>query len=479
MAEANSSSAGLGKDLIAQMLAVGLGIIPVVFDTTIVNLAVHTLAVQLHATLGTIQWVTSGYLLALAMAIPLSGWLVQRLGGKRTWLCAQGLFLAGSLCCGAAWNIQSLVAFRIVQGIGGGVMLPVMMTLFARSIGKGGSMGSISAVMMLPAVIGPMLGPVLCGLVLEYLDWRWAFWINVLPSLAALVLAWKLLPPDDPSSRVAARLDVLGVLFLSPGIAALLFGVSRIAHGNGPEGAAIACLVTGTVLVALFGLHATRTKDPLVDVRLLGIASLRRSLQLFVLSGFSNYGALLLLPLYFQGVRGMTALHAGFLLVPQGLGSLLSRGLAGSLTDRLGPRPVALAGFAVVLLGTLPLAWLGAQTGFVSLSLVLVLRGFGLGGVTIPIMACAYRDLDPSGIPHASTLVRIAMQLGGAFGTAALAVILHAGMRAHPTGITGQVAAFDAAFAWTAAFAALAMVCAAFLPGALPHQQVGRGAPAV
>lgn len=465
MSEGKSTAGGLGKDLIAQMLAVGLGIIPVVFDTTIVNLAVHTLAAQLHAALGTIQWVTSGYLLAMAMAIPLSSWLVQRLGGKRTWLGALGLFLAGSLACGAAWNIQSLVAFRIVQGVGGGVMLPVMMTLFARSIGKGGSMGSISAVMMLPAVIGPMLGPVLCGVVLMYLDWRWAFWINVLPSLAALVLAWKLLPPDEPSTGAPARLDVLGVLLLSPGIAALLFGISRIAHGDGPEGASIACLATGAVLVALFGLHARRAADPLVDVRLLGVASLRRSLELFVLSGFSNYGALLLLPLYLQGVRGTTALQAGLLLVPQGLGSLLSRGLAGSLTDRIGPRPVVLAGFAVVLLGTAPLARLGVQTGFVTLSLVLVLRGFGLGGVTIPLMACAYRDMDASGIPHASTLVRIAMQLGGAFGTAALAVVLHAGMRAHPAGIAGRISAFDGAFAWTAAFTALAMVCSVFLPG--------------
>jgi len=464
MTEGHSPSGGLGKDLIAQMLAVGLGIIPVVFDTTIVNLAVHILSTQLHASLSNIQWVTSGYLLALAMAIPLSGWLVQRLGGKRTWICALGLFLAGSLACGAAWNIQSLVAFRIVQGVGGGVMLPVMMTLFARSIAKGGSMGSISSIMMLPAVIGPMLGPVLCGVVLMYLDWRWAFWINVLPSLAALVLAWKLLPPDDPSSRTKARLDVLGFILLSPGIAALLFGISRVAHGNGLEGAALAFLATGTVLVALFGLHATRTSDPLVDVRLLGVSSLRRSLQLFVLSGVANYGALLLLPLYLQGVRGMTALQAGLLLVPQGIGSLLSRGLAGSLTDRIGPRPVVLAGFAVVLLGTLPLAWLGAQTGFVVLSLVLVLRGFGLGGVTIPIMACAYRDLDATAIPHASTLVRIAMQLGGAFGTAALAVVLHAGMRTHGVGTAGQVAAFDGAFAWTAGLTALAMVCSVFLP---------------
>lgn len=473
MTGSNGSSAGLGKDMIAQMLAVGLGIIPVVFDTTIVNLAVHTLAAQLHASLGTIQWVTSGYLLAMAMAIPLSGWLVGRLGGKRTWLGALGLFLVGSLACGAAWNIQGLVVFRIVQGVGGGVMLPVMMTLFARSISKGGSMGSISAVMMLPAVIGPMLGPVLCGLVLMYLDWRWAFWINILPCIAALVLAWKLLPPDDPADRTRSRLDALGVALLSPGIAGLLFGVSRIAHGDGPDGAAIACLVAGTVLVALFGFHAFRTRDPLVDVRLLGVASLRHSLQLFILTGFANYGALLLLPLYLQGIRGTSALQAGLLLVPQGLGSLLSRGWAGSLTDRLGPRPVVVAGLGVVLLGTLPLVRIDQQTGFVFLSLALVVRGFGMGGVTIPLMACAYRDMDASGIPHASTLVRIAMQLGGAFGTAALAVILHAGMRAHPAGIAGRISAFDGAFAWTAGFTVLALVGAAFLPGGRGGQAIG------
>ena len=445
--------------LALRMFAVGLGIVPVVFDTTIVNLALRTLARGLDAPLSSIQWVTSGYLLALAMSIPISGWFADRLGGKRAWLWAMGLFLLGSVGCGIAWDLPSLVAFRVVQGIGGGILLPVMMTLFARSVSDKGSMGSISAFLMLPAVIGPMLGPVLCGLILSFASWRWIFGVNALPCAVSLWMSWRLLPPDDPGSP--APFDRVGFLLLSPGIASLLMGLSRLTHG-GSRADSAAWICAGAVLVGLFSLRAVRDDSPLVDVRLLAVPSLRDSLALFILSSLANYGAMFLLPLYFQEARGATALQAGFLLVPQGLGSLLSRTVAGRLTDRIGPRPVALAGLLVVLLGTLPLVAIGPDTGIVAIVLSLVVRGFGMGAVTIPLMACSFRDLDRPRISHGSVLVRIAMQLGGAFGTAILAVVLQAGL--HPASGAQPLHAFARGFAWCAGFALLAVLWALRLP---------------
>jgi MFS family permease len=191
----------------------------------------------------------------------------------------------------------------------------------------------------------------------------------------------------------------------------------------------------------------------------MGIPSLRDSLALLALSSLANYGALFLLPLYFQEARGQSALHAGFLLVAQGAGSLLSRGVAGKLTDRIGPRPVVLSGFLVVLLGTLPLLWLDKGTGMVVIVATLIVRGFGTGAVVIPLMASSYRDLQSTQVSHGSVLVRVAMQLGGAFGTAALAVILHLGLH----GSTGSNA-YAQGFAWCAGFAALAVLWTLRLP---------------
>lgn len=448
---------GLDPKLVRQMLAVGLGIVPVVFDTTIVNIAMHTLSRSLGASLSAIQWVTSGYLLSLAMSIPLSAWLSDRFGGRRAWLWALGLFLAGSVGCGAAWDLSSLVVFRVLQGVGGGILLPVMMTLFARSVAGRGSMGSISAFLMLPAVIGPMLGPVLCGIVLAFLSWRWIFWVNALPCLVSLFLSWRSLPRENDSGAARTPFDLIGFLLVSPGIAALLFGLSRIAHG-GAGAAALPWVAVGALLVGAFAVRALRASAPLVDVRLLGISSLRDSLALLGLSSLANYGALFLLPLYFQEARGQSALHAGFFLVAQGAGSLLSRGVAGKLTDRIGPRPVVLAGFLVVLVGTLPLIAIGKTTCVPLIVLTLVVRGFGTGAVVIPLMASSYRDLQSAQVSHASVLVRIAMQLGGAFGTAALAVILHFGLHA------SAGSAYAQGFAWCAGFAALAALWTLRLP---------------
>jgi MFS family permease len=178
-------------------------------------------------------------------------------------------------------------------------------------------------------------------------------------------------------------------------------------------------------------------------------------------SGFSLYGAMLLLPLYYQEVRGVSALTAGLMLVPQGVGALLSRGLAGRLTDKIGARPIAVAGFAIVAAATIPFAFAGPQTSPWLLALWLLIRGFGLGAVTIPVMAVAFLGLDKQQIAHSSVLTRTIQQIGGSFGTAVLAVILSAASTARHG---DAAAAFDIAFWWATGFSALAVLLALWLP---------------
>jgi EmrB/QacA subfamily drug resistance transporter len=447
---------------VAMVLIVGG--LAVVFDTTIVSVALHTLAAQLHTSVATIQWVSTGYLLALGVTIPLVGWAQARFGGKHVWMFSLMVFLAGSIGSSLAWNAPSLIGFRVVQGVGGGLMLPLMATLVMQAA-AGKSLGRTMSVVSLPAVLGPILGPVLGGLILNWLSWRWLFYVNIPFCVIGFLLAWKLMPADRDTSR--RRLDVLGFVLLSPGIVGILYGLSNASKTDGfarPD--VYAPLLVGAALLVAFVIHALRRGErALVDVRPLAHRSVASASALLFLSGAALYGAMLLLPLYFQDIRGTDALGAGLLLVPQGIGTFFSRTLAGRLTDTVGARWVTLVGFAIVGAATVPFAFATATTNEWLLMTALLVRGFGLGAVTIPLMTAAFVGLDRSEIPHASIITRIAQQVGGSFGVALLAVILDGALARVATGTGSPSSAFDQAFWWSIGFTALAVVLSLLLPG--------------
>ncbi len=439
--------------------AVIVGALAVVFDTTIVSVALRTLTHALHVRVDLIQWVSTAYLLALGVAIPLVGWAQRRVGSKALWMIALTIFLLGSILCSLAWNAPSLILFRVVQGLGGGLMLPLMTTLIMQAA-NGQALGRLMSTISLPVVLGPILGPVIGGFILQHLTWPWLFWVNVPFCLLGLILAAWLLPRDAPAP--SAPLDGVGLALIAPALVGLLYALTNVAKVGGfTRGDVLLPLTLGVALLAAFTLWAWR-RGPraLINVRLLTHGPLGSSSLLLFLSGVSLYGAMLLLPLYVQEVRGTDALGAGLLLIPQGIGTLLSRTAAGRLTDQIGPRWVTAAGFAIVTLGTLPFAFADAHTHPLVLMAALVTRGFGLGAVTIPIMALAFTGLARTDVPDASMVTRIATQVGGAFGTAVLAVILQGAARA----ATAGAAAFHHAFWWTTAFSALAVVLSLLLP---------------
>jgi EmrB/QacA subfamily drug resistance transporter len=447
-------------DVVRTGLILVVGAIAVVFDTTIVSVALHTLAADLHAAVATIQWVTTGYLLALGMAVPLSTWGLRRFGGKRLWMFALSVFLIGSIGSSLAWGAGSLVAWRVVQGAGGGLMLPVMTTLIMRAAG-GKALGRTVTLVALPALLGPVLGPLVGGAILTHLSWQFMFWVNVPFCLAGLILAARLMPSDHPADTAAA-LDLRGFALLAPGIAALILGLSNAGHAAGFGHADVLVpLAIGVALTLAFAVYAIRRAAPLVDVRLFAHRPVASASAVLFFSGFALYGAMLLLPLFYQQARAATALSAGIMLIPQGIGTLLSRGLAGALTDKIGARPIAVGGFVVVAVATVPFGLVDTGTNGWLLAASLVVRGFGLGLVTIPVMAVAYQGLDDEQIAHSSVLTRTAQQIGGSFGTAILAVILERAIATHP----GDLAAgFDIAFWWSTGFSALAALLSFWLP---------------
>ncbi|WP_144759880.1 MDR family MFS transporter, partial [Curtobacterium sp. 9128] len=449
----------MDKNLSRLAIALVVGAMAPLFDSTIVSVALHTLSRDLHASVETIQWVSTGYLLAMGVTVPLVGWLQNRVGGRRLWMAALVVFLVGSVLCSLAWDAPSLIAFRVVQGVGAGAMMPLLTTLLMQAAG-GRDVGKLMAVASLPTALGPILGPVIGGLILGAGSWPWLFWVNVPFAVVGLVLAWRFMPADGPVGT--ARLDLVGLLLLSPAVVGVLYGLSNASRTDGFARPDVwAPLAVGLALLVAFTLWATRRRETaLVDLVLLRHRPLAAAATLMFLMGAALYGGMLLLPLSFQELRGTDALGAGLLLIPQGVGSLLSRSLAGRLTDRIGARWVAIVGFAVVLLATIPFAFADGSTNAWWIGLVLVIRGLGLGAVMIPVMAVGFVGLERTEMPHASTITRLAQQLGGAFGTAVLAVVL-AGAAAG----ADPVAAFQQAFWWAIGITVVATGTAVLLPG--------------
>jgi EmrB/QacA subfamily drug resistance transporter len=354
-----------------------------------------------------------------------------------------------------------------VQGAGGGIMFPLLTTLIMQAAG-GKALGRTVTIVALPALLGPILGPLIGGAILTHFSWRFMFWVNVPFCVAGLILAARHLPSDKPGpAEPRPRLDLAGFALLTPGIAAIILGLSNAGSKAGfAHASVIVPLVIGVALTGAFTAYAlrlaSRNGQPLVDVSLLARRPVASASAVLFFSGFSLYGAMLLLPLYYQEVRGASALTAGIMLIPQGAGALLSRNVAGRLTDKIGGRPIAVVGFVIVAASTVPFAFAGAHTSSWLLALWMVIRGFGLGAVTIPVMAVAFLGLAKEQISHASVVTRMVQQIGGSFGTAVLAVILYAASTAHHGNLaTG----FRIAFWWATGFSALAVLLSLWLPG--------------
>jgi EmrB/QacA subfamily drug resistance transporter len=465
----------LDPKVVKTVLILMVGGLAVIFDTTIVSVALHTLALKLGTSVATIQWVTTGYLLALGIAVPLSTWGLARFGGKRLWMFSLAVFLVGSVGSSLAWNVSSLIGWRFVQGIGGGLMLPLMTTLIFQAAG-GRSLGRLVTYVALPALLGPILGPLVGGAILTHFSWRFMFWVNVPFCAVGLLLAWRYLNIDAPAPAGAParrpRLDLPGLFLLAPGTVAVLLGLANAGTAAGfahPD--VIIPVIIGLALLAAFTGYALRKSRPLVEIRLLARRSVGSSSAVLFFSGFSLYGALLLMPLYYQEVRGTTALAAGVMLIPQGIGTLLSRTVTGSNIDRFGPRVFALAGFAVVAAATVPFALAGPHTSEWLLAVWMLIRGFGLGAITMPVMVAGNMGLDKQQIPHSSVLTRTAQQIGGSFGAAVLAVILEDAVAAHHGALAG---AFHVAFWWSVGFSAVAVLLSLWLPGARRAPEPGR-----
>ncbi len=420
-----------------------LGPLMAQLDSTVVNVSLSNIQQSLGASIGTVQWVIGGYLLALALVLPLNAWLVDRLGAKRLYLWCFSAFTLASFGCGAATTIHQLIAARVLQGAAGGLLAPMAQMMIARVAGR--HMARVIGYSAMPVLLAPILGPSVAGAVLKVAGWPWLFFINLPIGVAAVVLAALLLPRDLPSADRRA-FDFAGFALISPGLALLLYGLDHAPHATG-----LASMAAGGLLLAAFVRHARHKEAAaLLDLRLFGIRTFARATATQLLSNASIYAGQLLVPLFLIAGCGLTPVAAGLVLAPMGLGMLCVYPSMGFLTERFGCRAVASAGAALTLLATLPMLWM-SQAGFSTPLMVacLLARGAGQGAIGVPSISAGYASVPRDKLALATTAANIVQRLGGPIGTTVLAIVIAASQARLPAG---------GAAVFTPAFAALALL---------------------
>ncbi|MUL41506.1 multidrug efflux MFS transporter [Streptomonospora sp. PA3] len=445
----------LDPSLIRLAATLMVGGLACLLNTTIVGVALDDARADLGADTAQIQWVATTYLLTLAIVVPTMPWALGRLGAGPLWRLSLVIFAVASLLCGAAWSTTSLVVFRILQGVGGGLILPLLQTILATAAGPR-RLGRTMALVAVPGQLAPLAGPLLGGVLVDGPGWRWVFWISVPLSVAALALSWRGLQERVPADR--HQLDVRGLLLFCPGLAMLLYGCTQIT-ASAPVPLAWVPITAGTALLGAYVAHTRRSDRALMELRMFANPSFALAAGLMAVAGASIFGPMVLLPLFYQQARGATAAETGLLLAPLALATMAALPLAGRLTDRLGPRPVLLAGTAVASLATLPYV-IVPETGDLGLSAALFARGAGLAFATVPITVAAYSRLAAEDIPGATALLSVIQRVGGSFGTALLLTVVGRQLAAGDSSLQ----AYGVAFGCTLVLSLVALVPAALLP---------------
>lgn len=372
-------------------LVIALGLLMAILDATIVSVVLPQIAVAFHTTEQTITWVATGYFLANAAIIPIVGYISDRIGAKTVFLLSLVLFTVGSALCAFAPNAQTLIAFRVLQGIGGGALLPVAMAIIFRLFGPTERAGAMS-LLMIPLLLGPAFGPVLGGYLATNFSWNTIFTINLPIGVVAFVLALFVLrgrstdqEANGMSEQGTQGFDVLGLLFSMGGFATLVYGISLAGPNGWGDATVITYLIVGAVLLIAFIIVELLVKDPVIDIRLFRSYTFTMANLLIWVTTAVLFGSIFLLPFFFENVERLSAVATGEILISQGLAMAGGLIISGKLYNLVGPRLLSVIGAALVAVSMIGFTSLTVTTTGADVQIWLILRGLGLGLVGMPL----------------------------------------------------------------------------------------------
>ena len=423
-------------------------------DMTITNVALPTLAIEFAAGATTIEWVVTAYLLSLAVFIPVSGWAGDRFGTKRIFMLALFIFTAGSLLSGLAWNIEALIAFRVLQGVGGGILTPVGTAMLFRAFPPE-ERARGAAILIIPMVVAPASGPVLGGYLVQYHDWRWIFLINIPVGMAGLIFAGLFLREQKQDSP--GHVDVPGFLLAAGGLAALMYALAQAGPHGFDDREVIVFGLTGLALIIAFAALELRVSEPMIDVRLFRNRLFTAANIVQLLGQGGLMGALFLLPLLLQAEMGLTPLESGLTMFPQAIGVVTMVQVAGRIYGRVGPRRMMMVGMFGATLTTLAFLLVDLNTDEWWIRGIMLARGWSFALTLIPLQTATFATIGGADMGRASAVFNAGRQVAASFGVALLATVLAARLGhydaalGNPATRDGALSAFHDAFIIAAA----------------------------
>jgi EmrB/QacA subfamily drug resistance transporter len=417
-------------------IVTAIGLFMAILDNTVVNVALPQMASAFHTDLDTIKWVSTAYFLAQAAIIPVTGYVSDRIGTKTVFLAALAIFTAGSALCAFAPNEKYLIAFRVFQGIGGGALFPVVFAITFR-VFPPTERGPASAIIGVPVLLAPAFGPTIGGYLTTTFDWNAIFTVNIPIGVVAFLLGALVLRGHRAEQAVGdepvlqgKRFDILGLLLSMAGVTALVYGISHAGDTKGgvtlgwTDPTVLAFLIAGGVLLLTFVIVELFVSDPVMDLRLfLNYTFTIANVLMWSISALL-FGSLLLIPFFFESVRHQTALSTGEILISQGLAAALATIISGRFYNVIGPRIMAVFGFAMITAGTYGLTLFSVNTTGADLQVWLVLRGIGLGFTNIPMQTLAVSVVSNRAMARASSLINVTRQIAGALGVTVLTTYL-------------------------------------------------------
>jgi len=432
-----ASASGLGaaptnvpfrlRTIIGPLVAIIIGVFMVVLDSTAMNVALPSLVTGLHGPLSTLQWTITGYVLAQTAVIPLAGWLSDRFGAKRVFLCSIALFTLGSVLCALAQGSTMLIAFRILQGLGGGVVIPIAIA-FTYRLSPLERVGAVMGLMGIPILFAPAIGPVVAGWLVQYATWRWIFLVNLPVGISGLLIGLRCLPTIERQN--VAGLDLPG-MFLGPlAFATLCYGVSQGSTSWYSAQTLGGLLVGGLALVA-FVLAELRAQTPLLQLRV--FRSLHFSLGIVAqwIGQFSLFGTLFLVPLFLEQARGYGAFDTGLSMLPYAAAAAICMPLGGALSDRIGARPLVVVGLGLIAGAVALLSRVSTTTQGSDLIGPLALLGAGLGLMLMTLTTYLLNTAPRKLVGRVTSLTNALQQVTTSLSIAGLATIVTARAATH------------------------------------------------
>jgi EmrB/QacA subfamily drug resistance transporter len=362
-----------------------------------------------------------GYTLSLAVWIPASGWLGDRFGTKRVFLTALVFFVGGSALCGAAQSIGQLVTFRVLQGVGGGMLTPIGVAMMFRAFPPV-ERARAATIVLVPTLVAPALGPVLGGLITDTIGWRWIFYVNIPVGVTALVFGLRYL--REHTEPDAGRFDVPGFVLSGFGLASIIYALSEGPRVGWNSPAVVVLGIAGILSFVLLVWVETHKPEPMLALRLLKDRLFATTNLVMAFSMASFVGLLFVLPLYLQGLRGLSPLESGLVTFPQAIGILVSSQIAGRIYGRLGPRRLVTGGMAWAALCVAAFVTLGLETNLWIIRALVFGRGLGMGFTFVAVQAAGYARIVPSDNGRASAIFTTQRQMSVSIGVALMATVL-------------------------------------------------------